>query len=36
MSTEERERIRIDFWDRIVQSHGIPTQNDDEIELGLI
>ena len=32
MSAEERERIRIDFWDRIVQSHGIPTRNDDEIE----
>ena len=34
-SAEERERIRIDFWDWIVQSHGIPTLNDDEIELSL-
>ena len=32
-SAEERERIRIDFWNWIVQSHGIPTLNDDEIEL---
>ena len=31
-SAEERERIRIDFWDWIVQSHGIPALNDDEIE----
>ena len=32
-SAKERERIRIDFWDWIVQSHGIPALNDDEIEL---
>ena len=32
-SAGERERIRIDFWDWIVHSHGIPTLNDDEIEL---
>ena len=32
-SAEERERIRLDFWDWIVQSHGIPAQNDDEVEL---
>ena len=32
-SAGERERIRIDFWDWIVQSHGIPALNDDEIEL---
>ena len=31
-SALERERIRIDFWDWIVQSHGIPALNDDEIE----
>ena len=30
---EERERIRINFWGWIVQSHGIPTLNDDEIEV---
>ena len=32
MSAEERERIRIDFWDWIVQSYWIPALNDDEIE----
>ena len=35
-SAKERERIRIDFWDWIVQSHGIPTLNDDEIEMIII
>ena len=34
-TAEERERIRIDFWDWIVQSHGIPTLNDDEIECSI-
>ena len=33
MSAKEQEKIRIDFWDRIVQSHGIPTLDDDKIEL---
>ena len=31
-SAEERERIRTDFWDWILQSHGIPALNEDEIE----
>ena len=34
-TAEERERICIDFWDWIVQSHGIPTLNDDEIECSI-
>ena len=34
-TAEERERIRIDFWDWIVHSHGIPTLNDDEIECSI-
>ena len=29
-SAKEREMIPIGFWDRIVQSYGIPTLNDDE------
>ena len=32
-STNKWERICIDFWDRIVQSHEIPTLNNDKIEL---